>query len=374
VSRTKFLASWYRAKMPRIAGVAAAFPPRSYSQTEITELLGPIITANPSKLALLKRLHANSKVERRHLVMPYDWYKNSDLNFTLTNNTFIVAAVDLAEEATVSALAKADLKPTDVDFIVFTSVTGISAPSVDALMALRLGFRSDVKRMPMFGLGCVAGAAGIARVNDYLIGHPGEVGLLISVELCSLTVQRGDDSMGNLVASGLFGDGSAAVIMVGTERAKSMPVTGPDVLDTRSRLYPGTREVLGFNPSESGFRIVLTAGVADVIDEHFDTDVVGLLDEHELAVDDIDVWMAHPGGPRVLNSFSSALGLPEGALDVSWESMAEKGNMSSASVLHVLAETLDRNTFGAGDRGLLFALGPGVCAEIVLMRWPEATS
>ncbi|MEF2976958.1 type III polyketide synthase [Subtercola sp. YIM 133946] len=358
--------------MPRIAGVAAAFPPRSYPQSEITELLGPIITNNPTKMALVRRLHANSKVDRRHLVMPYDWYKDSDLNFTLANNTFIVAAVDLAEEAVQGALDKAGLVPSDVDFIVFTSVTGISAPSVDALLALRMGFRSDVKRMPMFGLGCVAGAAGIARVNDYLCGHPGEVGLLISVELCSLTVQRGDDSMGNLVASGLFGDGSAAVVMVGAERARGMPVTGPDVIDTRSRLYPGTREVLGFNPSESGFRIVLTAGVADVIDEHFDNDVVGLLTEHRLGVSDIEVWMAHPGGPRVLNSFSSALGLPEGALDVSWKSMAEKGNMSSASILHVLAETLELQRFGQGDLGLLFALGPGVCAEIVLLKWPEA--
>ena len=357
--------------MPRISGVAAAFPPHSYTQSEITELLGPIITDNPSKRALLNRLHTNSKVNTRHLVMPYDWYKNSSLNFTLTNNTFITAAVGLAEEATLGALAKASLKPEDVDFIVFTSVTGISAPSVDALVALRLGFRPDVKRMPMFGLGCVAGAAGIARLNDYLLGHPNDVALLISVELCSLTVQRGDDSMGNLVASGLFGDGSAAVVMVGSERAKTLPITGPDVLDTRSRLYPGTEDVLGFNPGESGFRIVLTAGVADVIDEHFDADVVGFLDDHELAVSDVGVWMAHPGGPRVLNAFASALSLPDGALDVSWESMGEKGNMSSASILHVLSETLDKQKFTPGDTGMLFALGPGVCAEIVLMKWPD---
>ncbi|MCU1479608.1 MAG: type polyketide synthase [Subtercola sp.] len=357
--------------MPRIAGVAAAFPPRSYPQHELTELLGSIITENPSKMALVRRLHANSKVNSRHLVMPYEWYRDNDLTFTLTNNTFIVAALELAAEATAAALLKAGLQATDVDFVVFTSVTGISAPSVDALLALRLGFRDDVKRMPMFGLGCVAGAAGIARVNDYLLGHPGEVGLLVSVELCSLTIQRGDDSMGNLVATGLFGDGSAAVIMVGSDRAKRMPVTGPDVIDTRSRLYPGTREVLGFNPSASGFRIVLTAGVADVIDEHFEGDVRGMLNAHELGVTDIEVWLAHPGGPRVLNSFSSALDLPDGALDVSWQSMADKGNMSSASILHVLAETLEQDKFEAGGLGLLFALGPGVCAEIVLLKWPD---
>ncbi|MEA9986529.1 MULTISPECIES: type III polyketide synthase [Subtercola] len=358
--------------MPRIAGVAAAFPPHSYPQAEITELLGPIITNDASKRLLLNRLHQNSKVASRHLVMPYEWYRDSSLNFTLTNNIFIGAAVDLAEEAVVSALAKASLQATDIDYVIFTSVTGISAPSVDALLALRLGFRSDVKRVPMFGLGCVAGAAGIARANDYLLGHPNDVALLISVELCSLTVQRGDDSMGNLVASGLFGDGAAAVLMVGSDRAETMAVTGPDVLDSRSRLYPGTEAVLGFNPGESGFRIVLTAGVADVIDEHFDDDVVGFLTEHDLAVADIDVWMAHPGGPRVLESFSSALGLPQGALDVSWQSMAAKGNMSSASILHVLAETLSLERFDEGGLGLLFALGPGVCAEIVLLKWPES--
>ncbi|RFA22075.1 type III polyketide synthase [Subtercola boreus] len=357
--------------MPRIAGVAAAFPPHSYPQSEITELLGPIITNDTSKRALLNRLHANSRVDRRHLVMPYEWYQDSSMNFTVTNSLFITAAIDLAEEAVVSALAKAHLQPRDVDYIVFTSVTGISAPSVDALLALRLDFRSDVKRVPMFGLGCVAGAAGIARLNDYLVGHPDDVALLISVELCSLTVQRGDDSMGNLVASGLFGDGAAAVVMTGADRAEKLPVTGPDVLDSRSRLYPGTEAVLGFNPGESGFRIVLTAGVADVIDEHFDSDVVGFLDEHGCSVADIDVWLAHPGGPRVLQSFASALSLPEGALDISWESMAEKGNMSSASILHVLALTLERDRFEPGDRGLLFALGPGVCAEIVLLQWPE---
>ena len=334
-------------------------------------MLGPLITNDSSKRALLNRLHANSKVNRRHLVMPYEWYRDSSLNFTLTNNLFIAAAVELAEEAVVAALAKASLAPEDVDYILFTSVTGISAPSVDALLALRLGFRSDVKRVPMFGLGCVAGAAGIARLNDYLIGHPDAVALLVSVELCSLTVQRGDDSMGNLVASGLFGDGAAAVIMVGADRAETLPITGPDVLDSRSRLYPGTEAVLGFNPGESGFRIVLTAGVADVIDTHFDADVVGFLGEHDCAVNDIDVWMAHPGGPRVLQSFASALSLPEGALDVSWESMADKGNMSSASILHVLALTLERDRFEPGSTGLLFALGPGVCAEIVLMQWPE---
>jgi alkylresorcinol/alkylpyrone synthase len=334
----------------------------------ITDTIAPMITADPSKQALLRRMHAGSGVATRHLVMPIERYLEPQ-SFTESNGLFIEAATDLAEQAVRAALEEAEIRADEVDFVLFTSVTGISAPSIDALLVPRLGLRTDVKRVPMFGLGCVAGAAGIARLDDYLVGHPDGVAVLVSVELCSLTVQRDDDSTANLVASGLFGDGAAAVVMVGADRGSTHPDDGFEVVGVRSALYPETRHVLGFNPGETGFRIVLTAGVADVIDAHFGADMTRFLADHGVTVDDIAIWVAHPGGPRVLEAFNDALGLPPGSLDASWDSLARVGNLSSASVLHVLADRIRDARPRPGELCALFALGPGVCAELVLLRW-----
>ena len=355
--------------MARIVAVAPALPANVYAQSEITDTIAPMVTSDPTKQAVLRRLHAGSHVDTRHLVMPIERYRDAS-TFTQSNDMFIEVAADLAEQALRDALALAGLEPQDVDYLMFTSVTGISAPSIDAIIVARLGLRSDVKRVPMYGLGCVAGAAGIARVTDYLAGHPEGVAVLIAVELCSLTFQRNDDSTANLVATGLFGDGAAAVIMVGDERAKRMPVTGPDVVDTRSALYPDTESVIGFTASETGFRIILTAQVSDVIEANFGRDVTGFLGDNDLDLADIDTWIAHPGGPRVLEQFQSSLGLADGVFDNSWRSLAAVGNLSSVSVLHILAEELER-AHKPGSHGALFALGPGVSAELVLLRWPS---
>jgi alkylresorcinol/alkylpyrone synthase len=354
--------------MARILAVAPALPSHVYRQAEITDTIAPMVTNDPTKQAVLRRLHAGSRVDTRHLVMPIERYLDES-TFTQSNDMFIEVAADLAERALREALDTAGLAPRDVDFVMFTSVTGISAPSIDALLVARLGLRSDVKRVPMYGLGCVAGAAGIARVNDYLVGHPHDVAVLLAVELCSLTFQRNDDSTANLVATGLFGDGAAAVVMVGDERAAGMPAIGPDVVDARSALYPDTESVIGFTASETGFRIILTAQVSEVIEANFGRDVTGFLQAHDLEIADIETWVAHPGGPRVLESFQSSLGLPDGAFDNSWRSLAAVGNLSSASVLHVLADELAVPRT-PGSEAVLFALGPGVSAELVLLRWP----
>lgn len=334
-------------------------------------MLAPMITDDPAKQQLMRRLHVSSRVERRHLVRPLEDYREPQ-TFTETNGIFVEAATELAERAVRSALVSAGIAPEDVDFLMFTSVTGVSAPSVDALLVPRLGLRPDVKRVPMFGLGCVAGAAGLARLDDYLEGHPDDVAVLVAVELCSLTVQRDDNSTANLVASGLFGDGAAAVVAVGATRAERDGVRGPDIVGTRSALYPHSEHVLGFNPGSTGFRIVLTEGVADVVQEHFGRDVRSFLRANGLIPDDIATWIAHPGGPRVLEAFADALGLPEGALQLSWDALAAVGNLSSVAVLHILADSLARQPHRPGDAGLLFALGPGVSAELVLLRWPAA--
>jgi alkylresorcinol/alkylpyrone synthase len=238
-----------------------------------------------------------------------------------------------------------------------------------------VGLRPDVKRMPLVGLGCVAGAAGVARVHDYLVGHPEEVAALLSVELCSLTIQRDDTSVPNLIASGLFGDGAAAVVAAG-DRRRTVRAGGrehgrsgmPCVLATRSRMYADTERVMGWDVGATGLRVVLSAEVPELVRAHVAADVDGFLAEHALERADIDWWVCHPGGPKVLEALQGALGLDPTALALTWDSLNRVGNLSSASVLHVLADTLDVRPPRAGSYGLMMAMGPGFCLEMVLLR------
>lgn len=347
--------------MSRIAAVAPVLPPHVYTQSEITREIAPLISHVPDRRAVLERMHASSGIATRHTALPIERYRDLG-TFRESNDIFIEVATDLCERALRTALAEAGLEPPDVDFIMFTSVTGIAAPSVDALLVSRLGLRPDVKRMPSFGLGCVAGAAGLARVDDYLAGHPREVGVLLSVELCSLTLQRDDETIANFVATGLFGDGAAAVVLVGDDR----PEPGIRIVDTRSSFYPDTADVIGWHVGGTGFEIVLTSGVADVIERHFPAEVAAFLADNGMGLEDVTTWVAHPGGPRVLEAFGHALGVPDEAFRTSWQTLDRVGNLSSAAVLHVLADTAAPPP---GSRGLLFALGPGVSAEFVLLEW-----
>jgi alkylresorcinol/alkylpyrone synthase len=251
------------------------------------------------------------------------------------------------------------------------SVTGVGAPSIDARLVSRLGLRDDVRRIPVFGLGCVAGAAGVARLHDVLRGEPDGVAVLLAAETCSLTVQSNDDSTANLVASALFGDGVAAVVLVGADRAGRLGLPGPDVIDTRSRLYPDTERAMGWDIGGSGFRIVLAASVADIVEAHLGDDVRGFLAGHGLSLADVRRWIAHPGGPKVLEATARALDLRDGELGVTWQSLAEVGNLSSVSVLHVLSRTMEKSPPDPGSAGVLFAMGPGFCSELLLLRWPS---
>jgi alkylresorcinol/alkylpyrone synthase len=317
---------------------------------------------------LLRRFHANCGVDTRHFALPLDAYSALD-GFTAANAAWRDIGVDLAERCVRDALAKVGLHGTDVDLIVSTTVTGVVVPTLDAHLVPRLGLRDDVRRIPLFGLGCVAGAAGIARIHDYLIGHPDDVAVLVAVELCSLTVQRDDTSVANLVASGLFGDGAAAVVVVGANRARAMKLTGPVIVASRSRFYEGTHDVMGWDIGSSGFRVVLSSTVADVVEANLHTDVKGFLADHSLEIDDVARYVVHPGGPKVIDAVTAALGLDTDALSLTRKSLQAIGNLSSASVLHVLRDTLDRDREASGEPALLMAMGPGFCAELVLLQW-----
>jgi alkylresorcinol/alkylpyrone synthase len=347
---------------PRIASVATALPPHYASQEQILDGLSTLWAKDHYNVERLADLHRSTQVRGRHLALPIDEYPGLD-TFEKRNDAWIRVAVELGAQATQLALEAAELGPCDIDHVFFVSVTGIATPSVDARVAHRLGFRRNVKRTPIFGLGCVAGAAGIARAADYLRAYPGQRALLLSVELCSLTLQRSDTSIANIIATGLFGDGASAVLLAADDGP------GPRVAATDSVLYPDSERLMGWDVKDSGFKIVLSAKVPTVARENVGTDVDRFLATRGLTRSDISHWVVHTGGPKVLDAFTEALGLPPEALARSWASLREVGNLSSSSVLFVLDAFLREQRACAGDRGLLLAMGPGFCSEMALLQW-----
>jgi alkylresorcinol/alkylpyrone synthase len=347
-----------------ILAVSTAFPAHKHSQSQLTAKYADLAGLRRARRTLLERLHGNAGVATRHTVAPLHEYGALG-GIAATNDRYITEATALGEQALALALTRAGRRPGDIDLLVVTSVTGVAVPSIDARLIPRLGLRPDVKRLPIFGLGCVAGAAALSRVHDYLRGWPGHTAALLAVELCSLTVPATGVTTADLVASGLFGDGAAALIAAGT-RAPGRP--GPTVVATRGEVFPDSTEALGWRLGEHGFRIVLTTDLSEVVESRLGAAITQFLAAQGLTADDVGAWICHPGGPRVIDAVQRALKLPDEAVAQSRAALAEAGNLSSASVLHILEKVGDAGVT-PGTFGLMIGLGPGVSAELVLLRW-----
>ncbi len=348
----------------RIAAVGAALPPHAYDQATLFAALSEHWGTRHYNLDRLEALHRNVLVGGRHLALPIEAYPALE-NWGQANDAWIRVAQEVGADAIRDALAGSGLGVADVGALFFVSTTGLATPSIDARIVNRLGLPNHICRVPIFGLGCAAGAAGIARAADWVKAWPDRVAVLLSVELCSLTLQREDLSIPNLIASGLFGDGAAAAVVVGCE----LPCDGPEVVATRSVFYPDTERVMGWDISERGFHIVLSAEVPEMARRHLRRDVDAFLAAHDLCRADIASWVSHPGGPRVLEAVQEALELPADALELSWRCLQEMGNVSSTTVLMVLRDTMATRRPPPGTWGMLLAMGPGFCSELVLLRW-----
>ncbi len=352
---------------PRIIAVHGVLPPNRYEQAELTQAVAQWLRLGPRARRLLRQFHANSGVRSRHFALTLDEYPKLS-GFGRANDAYLEVALDLAGQAVAGGLREAGLTPADVDLLIGASTTGIATPSLDARLANQLGMRPDVRRMPLFGLGCVGGAAGLARAYDYLAARPDQVAVLFTVELCSVTVQLDDDSVPALVGSALFGDGGACVVLAGAERGTGTAGAGPRILGTRSHLYPDSGHLMGWDVRDTGFKVVLGAGIPAAIERYLPGDVDQFLAHHGLTRADIGRWVSHPGGPKVLRAIEEALQLPAGATELTWRSLESIGNISSASVLHILRDTC-RQQPDPGTLGLLLAVGPGFCSELVLLQW-----
>jgi alkylresorcinol/alkylpyrone synthase len=357
----------------RIASVGTAFPKHRYPQSVITQALLDRMQEKLESPGVMNRLHSNCGVDYRHIMFPLETLGTIS-GFGPMNDLWIKGALELGQQAIWKALDQVGLVPTDISAIFFTSVTGIACPSIDARLVNLMGFPRDIKRTPIFGLGCVAGAAGIARVADYLRAFPSQYALLLSVELCSLTWQEDDASMAAIVASGLFGDGSAAVVLAGDETPHGRKPTSvehpcPRVIATRSTFYPDTEHLMGWNINHSGFNIVLSADVPELVSAELRTTVEDFLAENKLNIGNICSFIFHSGGPKVLKAMESALSLPPYALAPSWNSLRQRGNLSSASVLTVMQDFLQNRPGSPGCYSMMGAMGPAFCSELLLLQW-----
>lgn len=349
----------------RILTTSTAYPPHYFTQQQIADELagywqGAIDTS------IIQRLHSRTGVDGRYFARPLADYRALD-TWGKANNVWIETALDLGERSIECLIRQSGIDRAQIGAIFFVSVTGVASPSIDARLVNRLHLSPRIRRNPIFGLGCVAGAAGLARAADYVKAYPDQYAVLLSVELCSLTWQRGDVSVANLISTGLFGDGAAAVLIAGeqTPQAKA----APRILDHTQVFYPDTESVMGWDISERGFQIVLSPDVPQVVRENLGRDVDRFLSEHNLTRKDIGCWLMHNGGPKVLEASEDALGLSHGELAVSWQALRRVGNLSSASVLVVLDDVMKQHRPAPGTKSILAAMGPGFCAEMLLIEW-----
>jgi alkylresorcinol/alkylpyrone synthase len=356
-------------KNPRLIALATAAPPHVVRQEAVKRFAARHFTETIGTDARLLEIFDNAQIDERRLCVPLEWLA-AEHTFAEKNDLYLEHAVRLAAGVTRDVLDRAGLSPRDVDHLVFVSSTGLATPSIDALLANDVGFRPDARRTPIWGLGCAGGAAGLARARDFARADASSRVLLVALELCSLTFQKSDLSRKNLVAASLFGDGAAAALVAGADAPAPAGATGTplELLASRSTLWPGTLDIMGWTVDGEGLHVVFSRDIPAHVRASVRPSLESFLDEQGLRLEAVAHVVTHPGGVKVLGAYAEALGLHPDRFAHARAVLRDFGNMSSPSCLFVLDRFLAAGDIAPGDHAVIAALGPGFSAEYVLAR------
>lgn len=350
-------------KHPTIAATATAVPPYTLERKDVKTYIGRVFDLDDRRLDAMMTVIDNAQISRRHAIFPVE-YIVTPRSLSQKSTEYQEHAVRLGREAADCCLRNAGLSARDVDMIITVSCTGFMIPSLDAHLINAMGFRADVRRLPITELGCAAGAMALARAADFVHAFPDKTVLIVSVELATLTFQRGDVSQANLISCVLFGDGAAAALVTGRTMA------GPQIVETETYTFPRSLDAMGFELHESGFHIVLSKDVPQMIRQRIRDLVDSFLKRRDLTVEQIAAFILHPGGQKLLAYVEEQLGLCRCDTQFSWDVLGQYGNLSSATVLFILHEWLTKRSLASGEYGLAAAFGPGFSAELLLLQWP----
>lgn len=351
--------------MPKLISIGTCDAPYRLQQAEVKDFVFNLFHGVYEEAERMMSVFDNSAISKRHISVPIEWL-GQEHSFKERNEIFRKTAVEMSVNAIDECLYNAGADYSDINNIIFITSTGISTPTIDAILFNRLNLSRHIKRTPLWGLGCAGGAAGVSRAMDYCRANPNHNALVLAIELCSLTFQKDDLSKSNIIASSLFSDGSAAALVSGNE-SRLYGHRGVELLDSMSTIYDDSLDVMGWDIVNEGFKVVFSKDIPTIVKDLVNENIKELAVKHGLSVADIKHYAAHPGGQKVINAYAESLGLTNGMLDNSRKVLNAHGNMSSPSVLYVLKEFLGSD-FKQGEYGLLSALGPGFSSELVLFK------
>ncbi len=349
--------------MTRIASLATALPPHRCEQSDTRAAMARVCRGDRAMERLLP-VFERTGVETRYFAQPLEWYADGQ-SFEARNKAFSKSGIELATCAARKCLDQAGVRPVDVDYVLCVTTTGLMTPSLDARLVATLGLREDVRRLPLFGLGCAGGAGALVRAADILRGCPSQRALIVSLELCSLVFSPVARTATDLVGTALFGDGAAAVLLEGDQVGHA----GPEIGRTRSHLFLGAPDLMGWDFTGDGMRLILSREVPEFVASDVKPVVERFMHDGDLGLADVDHFLLHPGGAKVMSTYRSAFDLEEAAIVNSRETMRRYGNQSSASVLFMLHDLVASGRPSSGDSGLMVALGPGFAAEMLTLSW-----